>query len=115
MTEMQEPREFVQAARDFFASTCGGYRGVIEEDAARYRRELDLKRVLHLWQSELDDQSVSGTRYIIAKLCARAMGQHMLGKAGSWAYNINTHLAVLIALRGELTALEALEELKVAA
>jgi hypothetical protein len=68
--------------------------GKVAAGAAAYLRERDLPKLIALWPHELDDHSQGGSLNVLAKL-RRAL-------AGHWSYDLNRHLGLLSAYRGEL-------------
>ena len=78
---------------------------------AAYLRSRDLPKLIALWPHELDDESQEGMFHVLAKLrrALRAersrVSQVIL--AGHWSYDLNRHLGLLSAYKGELAALRA--------
>ncbi|MCP4934468.1 MAG: hypothetical protein GY927_09755 [bacterium] len=57
--------------------------------------------LLALWPSELDDMSATGTNRIIKELEIALMAERRRGRAHHWCYDLNRHLALVSALKGE--------------
>jgi DNA-binding IclR family transcriptional regulator len=76
-----------------------------------YSRARDLAQLIALWPHELDDHSQAGTLRILAKLRRALRAERRRGLAGHWSYDLNRHLGLLSAYKGELARLR-LEPLK---
>ena len=70
-----------------------------------YERKRDLPRLIPLWPSELNDFSQAGSALIIAKIRKALRGERTRGRAGHWSYDLNRHMGLAEALKGE-TALQ---------
>lgn len=69
-----------------------------------YERRVDLPRVLPLWPHELDDESPTGRRRILAKLRRALRAERRRGLAGHWTYDLARHVELLRVYRQELAA-----------
>ncbi len=76
--------------------------------AKAYRRARDLPRLLPLWPHEIADESPEGGRRLVVRLRKALAGERRRGRAGHWTYDLNRHIALLSAYKGELAMLEAL-------
>ncbi len=83
-----------------------------EAGAAAYARARDLPKLIALWPHELEDHSQEGTLRVLAKLRRALRAERRRGLAGHWSYDLNRHLGLLSAYKGELARL-SLERLKV--
>ena len=70
--------------------------------AAAYLRARDLPKLIPLWPHELEDLSRAGSVTILAKLRRALRAERRRGLAGHWSYDLNRHLALLSAYKGEL-------------
>jgi hypothetical protein len=75
---------------------------VAEAGARCYRRARDLPKLIGLWPEELQDQSLAGTLRILSKLRRALRTERVRGNAGHWSYDLNRHLGLLSAYKGEL-------------
>ena len=73
--------------------------------AAAYVRSRDLPRLLALWPHEIEDRTELGRRCLLAKLRRALRTERRRARAGHWSYDLNRHLALLSAYRGELAGL----------
>jgi len=80
-----------------------------EAGAAAYARAQDLPKLLTLWPHELDDVSPDGCRRILARLRRALRAERRRALSGHWSYDLNRHLGLLSAYRGELAGLSRLE------
>jgi hypothetical protein len=78
---------------------------LVQAGAAAYSRPKDLPRLIALWPREIDDQSHEGRLKILAKLRSALRAERRRAMAGHWSYDLNRHLGLLGAYRGELAAL----------
>lgn len=69
----------------------------------------DLPRLVALWPRDLEDESAEGRNRVLAKLRRALRAERRRGAAGHWSYDLNRHLGLLSAYRGELTLLEQAE------
>jgi len=60
-----------------------------------------------LWPHKLDDESQEGMFRVLAKLRRALRAERSRGLAGHWSYDLNRHLGLLSAYKGELAALRA--------
>jgi hypothetical protein len=72
---------------------------------AAYTRARDLPRLIALWPHELEDESLEGRRLILAKLRRALRAERCRALAGHWSYDLNRHLGLLSAYKGELAGL----------
>lgn len=69
--------------------------------ARDYERQRHLPALLALWPSQLDDFSPKGTAKIIHQLETGLQTERRRGRAAHWCYDLNRHLALVSALKGE--------------
>ncbi len=74
---------------------------MVAAGAAVYVRNRDLPKLFALEARALADDSIAGTEHIVMRLAALARAQARLGRKRHWSYDLNRHLAVLIALKAE--------------
>ena len=74
---------------------------MVAAGAAAYVRARDLPKLFALHPEQLADDSIVGTAAIVIRLAALARAQARLGRRRHWSYDLNRHLAVLIALKAE--------------
>ncbi len=82
---------------------------IAEAGAAAYARPRDLPKLIALWPHELDDSSPEGCRRILAKLRRALRAERRRALSGHWSYDLNRHLGLLSAYKGELAGLGRLE------
>jgi hypothetical protein len=82
---------------------------MVDAGAAAYVRARALPRLIALWPHELEDESSDGRRRVLAKLRRALRAERRRGHAGHWSYDLNRHLGLLSAYRGELALLERSE------
>ena len=80
-----------------------------EAGAAAYARARDLPKLIALWPHEIDDESSEGRRHILAKLRSALRAERRRALSGHWSYDLNRHLGLLSAYKGELAGLSRLE------
>jgi hypothetical protein len=80
-----------------------------EADAAAYLRARDLPKVIALWPHELADHSLEGRRRVLAKLRSALRAERRRALSGHWSYDLNRHLGLLSAYKGERAGLSRLE------
>jgi len=78
---------------------------MIAAGAADYMRGRDLPKLLKVSEDELERFTVESTERIVARLTRAARAQGALGRRRHWSYDMNRHLAVLIALKAERASL----------
>jgi hypothetical protein len=83
------------------------YAGMTDAGARRYVRERDLPKLIALWPREIDDRSSNGALHILAKLRRALRAERTRGLAGHWSYDLNRHLGLVGAFKGELAAYRA--------
>jgi hypothetical protein len=76
--------------------------------SAAYDRERDLGRLIALWPKEIADTSTAGRLRIVARLRQALRAERVRGRAGHWAYDLNRHVALALALKAEMPSLDAL-------
>jgi len=86
------------AAKRIFAST-------VTAGATAYVRSRDLPRLLPLWPHEIEDQSEEGRHRLLTKLRRALRAERRRARAGHWSYDLNRHLGLLSAYKGELANL----------
>lgn len=96
-SERQGEREDSTAKRIFGPMTEAG--------AAAYLRSRDLPRLIPLWPRELEDHSPQGCRHVLAKLRSALRAERRRALSGHWSYDLNRHLGLISAYKGELAAL----------
>jgi hypothetical protein len=77
----------------------------VRDSAAAYVRSRDLPALVALWPHELADESPDGALRVLAKLRQALRAERVRARAGHWSYDLNRHLALLSAYRGELARL----------
>lgn len=78
--------------------------------ADAYVRSRDLPRLLALWPHEIEDRTTEGGLRLLAKLHRALRAERRRGRAGHWSYDLNRHLGLLSAYKGELERLRAGQE-----
>ena len=76
-----------------------------EAGAAAYVRSRDLPKLIPLWPHELGDHSPEGCRRVLAKLRSALRAERRRALSGHWSYDLNRHLGLIIAYKGELARL----------
>jgi hypothetical protein len=82
---------------------------MVEAGAAAYLRARDLPKLIALWPRELGDHSLEGCRRILVKLRRALRAERRRAQSGHWSYDLNRHLGLLSAYKGELAGLSRLE------
>lgn len=77
----------------------------VKEGAEAYSRVRDLPRLIALWPHELADESLEGGLEILSKLRRALRAERRRGRGGHWSYDLNRHLGLLSAYRGEVAFL----------
>jgi hypothetical protein len=80
---------------------------MVAAGSAAYLRSRDLPKLTALWPHELDDESQKGMLRVLAKLRRALRAERSRTLAGHWSYDLNRHLGLLSAYKGELAALRA--------
>lgn len=80
------------------------------EGARDYNRARHLPALLALWPSECEDLSSEGTAIIIRRLETALQSERRRGRAQHWCYDLNRHIALVSALKGEQVHLAALKK-----
>jgi hypothetical protein len=70
--------------------------------ASAYVRVRDLPSLIPLWPSELKDETPAGRLRVLAKLRRALRAERRRGISGHWSYDLNRHLGLLSAYKGEL-------------
>lgn len=73
--------------------------------AAAYVRSRDLPRLLALWPYEIEDRTPEGGQRVLAKLRRALRAERRRARANHWSYDLNRHLGLLSAYKGELAKL----------
>ena len=76
------------------------------ELAQSYERTRDLPGLLGLWPHEIADMSVESTRRIITRLEKALRQERRRGVAAHWSYDLNRHMRLTSALKGEKARLK---------
>jgi hypothetical protein len=77
----------------------------VRDGAAAYVRSRDLPSLIALWPHELADETPAGALRVLAKLRHALRAERVRARGGHWSYDLNRHLALLSAYRGELARL----------
>ena len=77
--------------------------------AAAYVRSRDLPKLIPLWPHELVDHSPEGCRHLLAKLRSALRAERRRALSGHWSYDLNRHLGLISAYKGELAGLSRIE------
>lgn len=77
----------------------------ITASAAVYGRSRDLPRLLALWPHEIEDRTEAGRLHLLAKLRRALRAERRRARANHWSYDLNRHLGLLSAYKGELATL----------
>lgn len=80
---------------------------IVDGTARRYCRARDLPSLIALWPHELADSTPEGGLRILAKLRRALRAERRRARAGHWSYELNRHLALLSAYKGEIALLRA--------
>lgn len=88
--------------------TAGGKCSV--NGIGRYRRAVDLPKLIALWPHEIEDRSAAGRARLLAKLKAALRAERLRGLAGHWTYDLARHAQLLAAYRAELAEDAAMRE-----
>jgi hypothetical protein len=70
-----------------------------------YARHRDLPSLIALWPHELADFSPEGGLRILSKLRRALRAERRRARAGHWSYELNRHVALLSAYKGEIALL----------
>jgi hypothetical protein len=97
--ETRASRKRSPATRVFATMTAAG--------ASAYSRTRDLPKLIALWPHELDDESLEGCRHVLAKLRRALRAERRRATSGHWSYDLNRHLGLVSAYKGELARLKA--------
>lgn len=100
-----EPRQARAAEPSRGTSGRSLFDRIAAADARRYVRLRDLPSLVALWPHELQDLSPKGALLILAKLRRALRAERRRARAGHWSYDLNRHLALLGAYKGELALL----------
>lgn len=77
----------------------------IAEGARSYCRWRNLPRLVQVAFHELDNHSPACTQSIIERLTAAIARERRRARTGHWSYDLNRHIALLQARRGEMRVL----------
>jgi hypothetical protein len=103
---MQKPCRSERRSRARAVSTARRVFGPIAETgAAAYARARDLPKLIALWPHELADDSPEGCRRILVKLRGALRAERRRALSGHWSYDLNRHLGLLSAYKGEMAEL----------
>ena len=64
----------------------------------------DLRRLVPLWPSEIEDRSAAGRQRLLAALRIALRSERQRGLSGHWAYDLARHRSLLEAYRTEASA-----------
>ncbi|MGH6736113.1 MAG: DUF6477 family protein [Methyloceanibacter sp.] len=78
---------------------------MVRAGSQAYVRPRDLPRLLALWPHEIEDETELGGLRLLAKLRRALRAERRRAIAGHWSYDLNRHLGLLSAYRGELARL----------
>ncbi len=81
------------------------FTAMVEVEARAYARDRDLPGLIALWPQELVDQSQRGCLLILSKLRQALRAERRRAHAGHWSYDLNRHLGLMSAYKGELARL----------
>jgi len=81
------------------------FTAMVEVEARAYVRDRDLPRLIALWPRELSDQSPKGSFLILSKLRRALRAERRRARASHWSYDLNRHLGLMSAYKGELARL----------
>jgi len=82
---------------------------IADAGATAYARSRYLPKLIALWPHELEDQTPEGCRRILAKLRSALRAERRRALSGHWSYDLNRHLGLLSAYKGELAGLSRIE------
>ena len=100
-------RERREARKESIAKRVFG--PMAEAGAEVYLRPRDLPKLIALWPHELGDHSLEGCRRVIAKLRRALKAERRRALSGHWSYDLNRHVGLLSAYKGELACFSRLE------
>lgn len=75
---------------------------------SRYRRAVDLPKLIPLWPHEIADRSPAGRQRLLMRLRAALRAERQRGLAGHWTYDLARHTQLLAAYRAEVAENAAL-------
>ena len=104
---LEKPRRSERKARRAGADSTARriFGPMAEAGAAAYKRARDLPKLIALWPRELDDHSPEGRRRVLSKLRSALRAERRRALSGHWSYDLNRHLGLLSAYKGELAGL----------
>lgn len=82
---------------------------MVEADAAAYVRARDLKKLIAVFPSEIENHSRAGTEHIIGRITKCLAAERRRAIDGHWSYDLNRHIALLAAHKAELKQLAHLQ------
>ena len=77
--------------------------------AAAYVRSRDLPKLIPLWPHELLDHIPEGCHRLLMKLRSALRAERRRALSGHWSYDLNRHLGLISAYKGELAGLGRIE------
>jgi len=80
-----------------------------EAGSAAYVRSRELPKLIPLLPYELVDHSPEGCRHLLAKLRRALRAERRRALSGHWSYDLNRHLGLISAYKGELAGLVRIE------
>jgi hypothetical protein len=81
------------------------FTAMVEAEAHAYVRDRDLPGLIALWPQERADHSQEGSLLILSKLGRALRAERRRGRAGHWSYDLNRHLGLMGAYKGEFARL----------
>ena len=109
MQERPRRRDSRQTSTPQLSTARRVFGSMAEAGAAAYVRSRDLPKLIALWPHELDDHSPEGCRHILAKLRRALRAERRRALSGHWSYDLNRHLGLISAYKGELAGSRRLE------
>lgn len=77
----------------------------VAASATAYERARDLPRLLALWPHDIEDWTEAGRLHLLARLRRALRAERRRARTGHWSYDLNRHLGLLSAYKGELANL----------
>jgi hypothetical protein len=81
------------------------FEAIAAAEAHSYNRDRDLPGLIALWPRELADKTREGGLLIVAKLRRALRAERRRARAGHWSYDLNRHLGLMGAYKGEIALL----------
>jgi hypothetical protein len=91
-----------------FTKTSGSFDRILNAGTLRFKRHIQLPRLIPVGPTELADQSFAARLRIVRRLARALRGERARGRAGHWTYSLKRHVGLLQAYRAERTALRVL-------